>query len=124
MTDKRIGKIYSSVINNITKKIKTQNNCMKRVTNNPEHIFMLGNKCIKPDIKSKKRKNYSKSTYKRMKNKRNKKSKRAKYLQRGGGFIPNIQNGVNGLISGIRQVNPPPSVLPWEGNFIRNALHV
>jgi hypothetical protein len=54
MTDKRIGRVYKSVINKITKKIKTQHNCMKRATNNPDYVYMLGNKCIKPVIKSKK----------------------------------------------------------------------
>ena len=113
MTDKRIGKIYNSVINNITKKIKTQNNCMKRVTNNPDYIYMLGNKCIKPNTKSRRNHRYNKKY-------NNKKSKRVKY-QRGGVF-GNLQNGTNVITSGIREVSPPVSVLPWEGHFTRNFL--
>ena len=122
MTDKRIGKVYNSVINNITKKIKTQHNCMKRATNNPDYIYMLGNKCIKPDVKSRKHRKYRKVTHKHMKKIRNKKSKRVKSNQRGGGIFGNIQNGTNILTSGIREVQPPPSVLPWEDNFTRNFL--
>ena len=122
MTDKRIGKVYNRVIDNITKKLKKQRDCMKRATNNPDYIYMLGNKCIKPDVKSRKHHKYRKATHKNMKKIRNKKSKRVKYNQKGGGLIGNLVNGTNVLASGIREVQPPPSVLPWEDNFTRNFL--
>lgn len=124
MTDKRIGRVYKSVINKITKKIKTQHNCMKRATNNPDYVYMLGNKCIKPDVKSTKQTKYRKSTLKHMKKRRNKKTKRVKYNQKGGGLFGNLVNGTNVLTSGIREVSPPPSVLPWEGNFSRNYFKI
>ena len=124
MTDKRIGRVYDSVIHNITKKIKTQDHCMKRATNNPDYVYMLGNKCIKPDVKSTKQSRYRKATRKHMKKRRNKKSKRVKYNQKGGGLYGNMVNGVNGLTSGIREISPPASVLPWEGNFSRNYFKI
>ena len=120
MTDKRIGAIYNSVVSNVTKKLNTQRNCMKRVTNNPEHIYMLGNKCIKPIVKSRKLNRYKKTSRKYKKKGVNKKSKNVKYKQKGGGLFGNIVNGANVLTSGIREIQPPPSVLPWEGNFTRN----
>lgn len=122
MTDKRIGKVYDSVINKITKKIKTQHNCMKRATNNPDYIYMLGNKCIKPDVKSKKHSRHRKATQKHMKKRRNKKSRRVRNHQKGGALLGNMINGANVFKSGIQEVAPPPSVLPWEGNFTRNFL--
>jgi hypothetical protein len=124
MTDRRIGKIYNSVINNITKKIKTQTNCMKRVTNNPEHIYMLGNKCIKPDVKSRKRNGYRKITHNRMKKRRNKKSKRVKYSQRGGSSFPNVTNFINSVKAGVTEIPPPAGVLPWESHLTRNAPRI
>jgi hypothetical protein len=57
-----------------------------------------------------------------MKKRRNKKSRRVRYNQKGGALIGNLINGTNVLTSGIREVAPPPSVLPWEGNFTRNFL--
>ena len=115
MTDRRIGKVYNLAVKNVTKKLQTKIDCMKHVTNNPDYIYMLGNKCIKPDIKTRKTRKYKKTSRKFMKKRHNKKSKYVKYNQKGGGFFGNLVNGTNVLTSGIREVQPPPSVLPWEG---------
>lgn len=116
MTDRRIEKIYNSTINNITNRVKKSNQCMNRATNNPNYIYLLGNKCIKPDVKSRKKRKQSKRY---MKKKGNRKTHRVKLRQKGGGLFGNVINGVNGLTSGVREVLPPQSVLPWEGNFNR-----
>ena len=122
MTDKRVGRVYNSMIHNITKRIKKQQSCMKRATNNPDYIYMLGNKCIKPIIKSRKNNRHRKLSNKH--NKRGTRSHRVKHRHRGGGVYQNSMNGINGLISGIREVQRPSNVLPWEGHLTRNFLQV
>ena len=122
MTDMRIGKIYTSTIDKIAKSVRTSQRCMKRSTNNPDYIYMLGNKCIKPVVKSRKPHKHPKMSKKHMKKRRNKKSHRVKYNQRGGDLFGNVVNGANVFTSGIREVSPPPSVLPWEGSFTRDYL--
>ena len=119
MTDKRIGRDYNSMIHNITKRIKKQQTCMKRATNNPDYIYMLGNKCIKPTIKSKKHRKMTNKNKKR----RGQKSHRVKYRHKGGGLFQNSINGINSITSGIREIVPPQNVLPWEGNFKQSYLN-
>ena len=121
MTDKRIGRDYNSMIHNITKRTKKQQSCMKRATNNPDYIYMLGNKCIKPVIKSRKHKKHHKLSNKHKK-RRGQGSHRVKYRHKGGGIFQNSWNGINGVVSAIREVPAPQNVLPWEGNFKQNYL--
>jgi hypothetical protein len=120
MSDKKLGRVYKSLITNVTKRTKKQQNCMKRATNNPDYIYMLGNKCIKPVIKSRKNKRHHKVSNKRVKKGRSQKSRRVKYRQRGGGLYGNIVNGTNVFRTGILEEPRPQSVLPWEGNFTRD----
>jgi hypothetical protein len=117
MSDKKLGRIYKSLITNVTKRTKKQQNCMKRATNNPDYIYMLGNKCIKPVIKSRKIIRHRKVSNKRVKKGRNQKSRRVKYRQKGGGLYGNIANSVNDFKSGILEEPRSQNVLPWEGNF-------
>lgn len=124
MSGRRIGKLYKSTIDKIAKRVNTSQRCMKRSTNNPDYIYMLGNKCIKADVKSRKNNRYTKISKKYMKKGRNQKSRRVKHNQRGGGLYGNVVNASNILTSGIREVLPPPSVLPWEGNFTRNFFKI
>jgi len=122
MTDKRLEKDYNTMIYNINKRTKKQLSCMKRATNNPDYIYMLGNKCIKPIINSRKHRRHHKLSNKH--NKKGKKSHRVKYRRRGGGVYQNVTNSYNGLISGIREEQPPPNVLPWEDNLKQNFSKV
>jgi hypothetical protein len=117
MTDKRLGREYNSMIHNITKRKNKQQTCMKRATNNPDYIYMLGNKCIKPMIKSRKHYKHHKMSNKHIKKRKNHKSRRVKYRHNGGGLYQNTINGINVFTSGIREINTPKNVLPWEGNF-------
>ena len=117
MTNKRIGKLYDKTIKKLSLRLKRSENCMKRSTNNPDYIYMLGNNCIKPDIKkSKHHRTYKK--YKRVK--RHNKSHKRRFRHKGGSVSGNVVNGVNTFTAGLREVQPPVSVLPWEGAFTNN----
>jgi hypothetical protein len=120
MSDKKIGRVYKSLITTVAKRTKKQQNCMKRATNNPDYIYMLGNNCIKPVIKSRKNIRQRKVSNKRVKRGRNQKSRRVKYRQKGGGLYGNIVNSVNNFKSGILEEPQSQNVHPWEGNFARN----
>ena len=119
MTDKRIGRLYANTIKKIRVRIKKSEDCMKRTTNNPDYIYMLGNSCIKPTIK----KTRGRKTYKKYrKNKYHNKSNKQRFHHKGGNLTGNLVNGVNTFTAGLREVNPSVSVLPWEGSFSRNAM--
>jgi len=122
MTDKRIGKIYTNTIKKLRIRLKKSDDCMKRSTNNPDYIYMLGNSCIKPNMKKFK----SRKTQKKYrKHKHHNKSHKRRLHQKGGiGGAGNFVNSANSFTSALREVQPPPSVLPWEGHFSRNFANL
>jgi len=124
MSYKKIGRVYDSLITNVTNRTKKHQRCMKRTTNNPDYIFMLGNKCIKPDVRSKKNRSRRNVSNKRVKRGYKKKSYRVKYRQKGGGLYGNIENAGNALRTGILQIQSASNVLPWEGHFTKNAATI
>ena len=121
MTDKRIGKLYDKTIKKLTLRLKRSEECMKRSTNNPDYIYMLGNNCIKPDTKkTRRRKTYKK--YKKVK--RHNKSHKRRFHHKGGSVYGNVENSVNTFTAGLREVPQPVDVLPWEGAFTKNFVRV
>jgi hypothetical protein len=124
MSYNKIGKVYKSFVTNVTKRTNKQQKCMRRSTNNPDYIYMLGNKCIKPVVKSRKNNRRRNVSNKRVKRGRAQKSYRTKYRQRGGDLYGNITNSVNTLRSGILELQPFQKVLPWEGHFTRDFKHI
>jgi len=138
MADKKIGRVYNSLIRNINNKINKQQACMKVATNNPDYIYMLGNKCIKPTPtrRSVKRRRGAKKYTTNVRRKNKNKNKSQKKNQRGGStgmggvtgigtVLPlynqgNISNAMLGLKSGLLEQPASQNVLPWEGHFPPN----
>jgi hypothetical protein len=118
MTDKRIGRLYTKTIKKLRLRLKKSEDCMKRTTNNPDYIYMLGNKCIKPSIK----KSRGRRTHKKYRiNKHHNKSHKRRFHHKGGSLTGNLVNSANTFTAGLKEVQPPVSVLPWEDSFSRNA---
>jgi hypothetical protein len=121
---KKIGAVYNSLISNVTKRSKKQQRCMKRSTNNPDYIYMLGNKCIKPIVKSKRNMKHHNVPNKRLKHRYKQKTRRVKYNQKGGGVYGNATNALNAIRAGLLEIHRPPNVFPWEGQFARDYLNI
>jgi hypothetical protein len=112
----RTKKLYDKYLNKIRGRVELYKKCNKRITSNPEDIFLLGNKCVTV-VKHKRRTSSKKhGTVKyRRKPKINKSYKSRSH--RGGGLTGIIQNNINSLSASLQEQSQPVSVNPWDGNF-------
>jgi hypothetical protein len=123
MTRRNLESMYGKYIKMVDNQLTRNEKCMKRPSNNPDFIYLLGNKCIKPNgskhIKRKKYTKLSKSkTHKRVKKRRNSRT------YKGGGLYGNIVDGYNTLSHGLQSTPIPASSHPnpWAGQLTYSKI--